>query len=79
MTAWGNENLHERTMRSIELGPHGKGRRRCGCGCGGWKTHCGLANGVGLRSGCEWSIRQWVRDPKAKVTRTRHLLEGKTP
>lgn len=27
------------------------------------KTHAGRANGVTLMSGCELSVRRWVRDP----------------
>jgi hypothetical protein len=39
-----------------------RNRSRCGCGCGGKANHTGFANGVALTSGCEWSMRVWVRD-----------------
>jgi len=39
-----------------------KTRKRCRCGCGGRKTHVGMANGVGLMSGCEFSVRRWVKE-----------------
>jgi hypothetical protein len=29
-------------------------------------THHGRANGVTMTSGCEWHMRQWVRDTLAK-------------
>lgn len=37
-------------------------RRRCRCGCKSRSTHIGMANGVALMSGCELSVRRWVRD-----------------
>jgi len=39
-----------------------RNRSRCSCGCGGKQTHVGKANGLALTSGCELSIRRWVRD-----------------
>jgi hypothetical protein len=42
-------------------------RRRCGCGCNGRVTHAGMANGLCLTSGCELSMRRWVRDPHSDV------------
>lgn len=36
-------------------------RRRCSCGCKRRATHLGMANGVGLCSGCEMKIRRWVK------------------
>lgn len=42
-----------------------KSRRKCHCGCGQRKTHAGMANGIGLISGCELLIRRWVRDGSA--------------
>lgn len=38
-----------------------KSRKKCLCGCGGKKTHAGMANGVCLTSGCELTIRRWVK------------------
>ena len=40
-------------------------RRRCGCGCGGVANWLGCANGVAMMSGCDFQVRQWVRDPNA--------------
>lgn len=57
--AWGSATDHARTYAPL-LPKHR--RRSCYCGCGGNATHSGLANGVALRSGCEWSIRRWVQD-----------------
>lgn len=39
-----------------------RNRRKCHCGCGGKSSHMGMANGLGLTSGCELSMRRWVRD-----------------
>lgn len=36
-------------------------RRRCYCGCKKRATHIGMANGVGLMSGCELSVARWVK------------------
>lgn len=38
-----------------------RSRRRCSC-CGARATHIGLGDGVALMSGCEMSVRRWVRD-----------------
>lgn len=38
-----------------------RSRRRCGCGCKTRATHLGMANGVSLASGCELSMRRWVK------------------
>lgn len=37
-----------------------RGRRKCYCGCGKRATHLGMANGVALAHGCEWSMRRWA-------------------
>ena len=39
-----------------------RNRRRCYCGCGAKASHVGMANGLGMTSGCELSMRRWVRD-----------------
>lgn len=39
-----------------------RSRRRCHCGCKKRATHLGRGDGVGLTTGCELSIRRWVRD-----------------
>jgi hypothetical protein len=58
---WGSATEHARTMAAIRP----RSRRRCGCGCRRRATHTGLANGVALTSGCELSVRRWVKDPLA--------------
>jgi hypothetical protein len=58
---WGSADHHKREMR-----PATDKRRRCGsCPKGSRvpETHVGFANGVALMGGCEWHVRQWVRDP----------------
>lgn len=57
--SWGSAREHIRYARPI-VGR--RGRRNCGCGCGGRSTHAGCANGLALMSGCELSVRRWVRD-----------------
>lgn len=61
MTPWGSALEHERT-----IGPSKNPRRRCSCGCNGRATHTGFANGVALVSACEFFIRRWVRDARAR-------------
>ena len=36
-------------------------RRRCTCGCERRATHLGMANGIGMTSGCELAIARWVK------------------
>lgn len=62
---WGWEGSANDHMRYAKKIAGRGGRRKCDCGCGGRATHFGLANGLGLTSGCEWSIRRWVRAPDA--------------
>jgi hypothetical protein len=47
----------------------GRGRRKCHCGCGRSASHRGMANGICLTTGCELSIRRWVKDPLADLRR----------
>lgn len=47
---------------TVPLSGRFRNRRRCDCGCGGKTTHAGAANGLALTSGCELSMRRWVRD-----------------
>lgn len=62
MEGWGRYGSADTHIRYAELiAP--KSRRRCGCGCGLRATHRGAANGVTLRTGCEMSIRRWVKSP----------------
>lgn len=62
--SYGNAAKHTRYVKRI-IGRGG--RSKCGCGCGGRSTHIGMANGLGMTSGCEWSIRRWVRDPHVQA------------
>lgn len=59
---WGSALQHARSLVPI-VGR--KGRLRCTCGCKRPSTHHGMANRVALMSGCELSVRRWVRDPTA--------------
>ena len=58
---WGSVHHHPRV-----IAPHpvtdGRKRRMCHCGCRKKETHIGTCNGVGLISGCELTVRRWVRD-----------------
>jgi hypothetical protein len=55
--AHGSSAEHRRYSERI----NSASRRRCHCGCGVRATHVGCANGVALMSGCELSVRRWVR------------------
>lgn len=52
-----------RWNRSIKKLPNK--RSKCYCGCDGRATHIGLGDGAGMMSGCELSVRRWVRDGAA--------------
>lgn len=54
---YGNADHHVRYAESVDS----RSRRRCKCGCKRRSTHRGMANGVCLRSGCDLSIRRWVK------------------
>ena len=54
---WGSASDHVRDMWSAP-----DRRRKCRCGCGGRVTHVGGANAVALMSGCELSVRRWIRE-----------------
>ena len=41
-------------------------RRRCPC-CGKRAGYVGLAGGMAMMSGCEWSVRKWCQDPRAPI------------
>ncbi|WP_210238432.1 hypothetical protein [Brucella haematophila] len=56
--SWGQHGNSETQTRYME--PR-KSRRKCHCGCKGRETHIGMCNGVGLASGCEWSMSIWVK------------------
>lgn len=68
---YGNCEQHKRYM--VPVSP--KLRRRCRCGCRKRATHHGMANGVGLATGCELSIRRWVRDGAKAVFAQKRLAE----
>lgn len=55
---WGSATDHNRYMQAGDP----KWRRRCNCGCKKVGKFIGMANGVGLTTGCEMYIRRWVRD-----------------
>jgi len=45
-------------------------RRRCHCGCGQRATQLGMANGIGLTTGCELAIASWVKTGCTHATKT---------
>ena len=55
---YGSAIEHQRYIERIGS----KSRKRCCCGCKQRATHKGMANGICLVSGCELSMRRWVRD-----------------
>lgn len=57
----GSVNGH-RSLATVEP----SSRRRCHCGCGKRATHNGLGDGLALMTGCEMSVRRWVRDGYTK-------------
>lgn len=59
-TDWGQWGSAEEHLRYLRPAPDR--RSKCRCGCGARATHHGAANGVALVSGCELSVRRWVRD-----------------
>ena len=59
---WGTHGDADAHVRYAEpVNP--RSRRRCTCGCKQRATHIGMANGVGLTTGCQLSIARWVRNP----------------
>lgn len=55
---YGSANEHR---RYVELLPgRYRNRRKCDCTCGGKSSHVGMCNGLGMTSGCEWSMRRWA-------------------
>lgn len=55
---WASQDAHARDCWPVDS----RSRSRCNCGCGKRSTHVGGCNGMGLRSGCELSIRRWMRE-----------------
>jgi hypothetical protein len=58
---WGSAMHHRRYIQAIDA----KSRRRCPC-CKRRATHLGMANGICLMSGCELSVRRWVKEGPVK-------------
>lgn len=44
-----------------------RSRKRCHCGCKRRATHAGVANGVALMSGCQFSTGRWVHAAELKA------------
>lgn len=61
-TRYGSVNGH----RTLTTTPP-TSRRRCAC-CNRRSTHVGLGDGVALMSGCEMTVRRWVRDGHTGAT-----------
>lgn len=64
---WGRQASSADNVRySVKI--TGRGRRSiCSCGCKNKATDIGMANGLGLTSGCEFSVALWVRTGKIKT------------
>ena len=60
---WGQVASADEHIRYIQAMPS-QSRRRCPCGCGTRATHLGMANGIGLMSGCEMRVRRWIKEQK---------------
>jgi len=58
-----NAMTDPRTMRPVQP----RSRRRCHCGCKRRATHTGCANGVAMMTGCELSVRRWVKNPREAI------------
>jgi hypothetical protein len=71
---YGSASEHQRYLQEAS-----SRRRRCvWCRNKRAATHLGMANGVCLASGCEWHMRQWVRDTEPrKAPMTQPKKEGK--
>lgn len=64
----GHDGTHGSAMSMTrDTWPAPDRRRRCRCGCDSSATHVGGAGGVALTSGCEISMRRWVRDGYQQV------------
>ena len=62
VAGWGEVGSSATNIRYIEPRQKRQGRPpKCHCGCKGAKTSVGFANGVALMSGCELSVRRWVK------------------
>jgi hypothetical protein len=57
MTAYISELKSDRSMKQRQ-----NKRNKCYCGCFGRATHIGLGQGAAMISGCELTVRRWVRD-----------------
>lgn len=58
---WGQIGSSTEHVR-YALPVHSTSRRRCSCGCKRRATYKGMVNGVCLRSGCDLSIRRWIKE-----------------
>jgi len=58
---WGEYASAKDHVRYMEPITGRKGRRNCHCGCKRRSTHRGMAKGITLTSGCELSMRRWVK------------------
>lgn len=58
---WGSALKHQRYAQPVQS------RLRCRHGCKTRVTHAGMANGVGLTSGCKEHVMRWVQHPSVRV------------
>jgi hypothetical protein len=59
--SWGRLGSADRHIRYAEpQTARGSHYLKCHCGCGAKAKWRGMANGVCLTEGCEWSMRRWA-------------------
>lgn len=58
----GTVNEHQRYSREAPF----ESRKLCSCGCKQQATHLGMANGICLMTGCEETVKRWVRGAQVK-------------
>ena len=56
MNVYSSENRHDRYIQKTP-----NKRKKCQCGCNGRITHLGMAQGAVMMSGCELTVRRWVK------------------
>ena len=73
---WGKQGSVNNIKYSVQK-PKAAGRCcGCSCGCKSSITHLGMANGVCLISGCEFSVKLWVSTGRIKAMENFRRLSG---
>ena len=93
-SAWGTYGSAADPYRYVKLLPgRFRNRRRSPCGCGGKASHVGMSNGLAMTSGCEMSMRRWMKTehrlpppfdqpsgaPRQRPRRLRAVPAGRVP